>query len=140
MKKNKPHFDVKECLACKQTKPLTMFYVSKKGKFGRWSVCKLCNYHKRKEYIKKYHEAHSDKVWVGGRLSTKNWTKKNPHKRRAQKMIEWRIKTNQMERGACAVCGSLDSVAHHSDYSKPLDVAWLCGQHHRERHLEERYK
>jgi hypothetical protein len=32
----------------------------------------------------------------------------------------------------CEVCGSTVSVeAHHEDYSRPLDVRWLCNYHHR---------
>jgi hypothetical protein len=34
------------------------------------------------------------------------------------------------------VCGRTRSHAHHDDYSKPLDVIWLCSTHHRSRHIE----
>lgn len=30
----------------------------------------------------------------------------------------------------CEVCGSPDAQKHHGDYSKPLDVRWLCRAHH----------
>ena len=26
----------------------------------------------------------------------------------------------------CEICGEVKSQAHHSDYTKPLDVRWLC--------------
>lgn len=32
-------------------------------------------------------------------------------------------------------CGK-KAEAHHEDYSKPLDVVWLCKKHHMERHVE----
>jgi hypothetical protein len=37
------------------------------------------------------------------------------------------------------VCGTQDRVqAHHEDYSRPLDVVWLCPTHHKARHREMR--
>lgn len=33
----------------------------------------------------------------------------------------------------CFVCGE-KAEAHHPDYSRPLDVVWLCPSHHREAH------
>ena len=33
----------------------------------------------------------------------------------------------------CRVCGG-KGEAHHEDYSKPLDVMWLCRKHHMELH------
>lgn len=38
---------------------------------------------------------------------------------------------------ACQRCGSQSRlVGHHGDYSKPLDVEWLCGACHRAWHRE----
>lgn len=34
----------------------------------------------------------------------------------------------------CEVCGSEMSEIHHDDYSKPLEVRWLCRFHHLEHH------
>jgi hypothetical protein len=44
------------------------------------------------------------------------------------------------DQGTCSPCKNCGSVigvhAHHDDYSKPLDVMWLCPLHHKERHKE----
>ena len=38
----------------------------------------------------------------------------------------------------CEVCGKEKSQGHHEDYSKPLDVIWLCVRHHQDRHIHLR--
>jgi hypothetical protein len=40
------------------------------------------------------------------------------------------VKRGSLKRQPCIVCSSGEAEAHHSDYSKPLDVDWLCRKHH----------
>lgn len=44
------------------------------------------------------------------------------------------VKRGKVKKGPCEVCGSLDVEPHHDDYSKPLQVHWLCRTHHLELH------
>lgn len=45
------------------------------------------------------------------------------------------IRLGKLTRQPCEKCGSTTRVeAHHDDYSKPLDVRWLCHIHHGEHH------
>lgn len=46
------------------------------------------------------------------------------------------IRRGEITRGSCEVCGAADAQAHHEDYSRPLDVVWLCDLHHRATHGE----
>lgn len=46
-------------------------------------------------------------------------------------MVNNAIRDGKIARQPCEVCGR-KAQAHHEDYSKPLDVRWLCFQHHRE--------
>ena len=40
------------------------------------------------------------------------------------------VKSGKLVRQPCEVCGVEPAEAHHDDYSKPLDVRWLCKSHH----------
>jgi hypothetical protein len=44
------------------------------------------------------------------------------------------MSTGKLIRQPCEVCGSKKVEAHHDDYTKPLDVRWLCKKHHAEHH------
>lgn len=37
----------------------------------------------------------------------------------------------------CEECGRPDVQMHHDDYSKPLEVRWLCKRHHQEHHQND---
>jgi len=45
------------------------------------------------------------------------------------------LKSGKLIKHPC-FCGELKVEGHHEDYSKPLDVTWLCPLHHAERHIE----
>ena len=39
----------------------------------------------------------------------------------------------------CEICGTTEDIhGHHPDYSKPLEVIWLCRKHHAALHKELR--
>lgn len=56
-----------------------------------------------------------------------------PEKEQARRTISNGIRNGKLERGVCEVCGE-EAEAHHEDYSRALDVRWLCFKHHREEH------
>jgi Zn finger protein HypA/HybF involved in hydrogenase expression len=47
------------------------------------------------------------------------------------------LKRGKLIKQPCEKCGSEDSEIHHEDYTKPLDVTWLCRKDHLELHAEE---
>ena len=58
---------------------------------------------------------------------------KNPEKHRARLAVSWAVKKGYLVPQPCC-CGSSKAEAHHSDYSKKLEVIWLCPKHHKELH------
>ena len=60
---------------------------------------------------------------------------RNREKTLAQNRLNYAIRSGQMARGACEGCGTDQKVhAHHHDYTKPLDVRWLCFRCHKLSH------
>jgi hypothetical protein len=68
-------------------------------------------------------------------LSKKKWCKENPEKRKAHNAVKNALRYGKIHRHPCCICGN-KAQAHHEDYSKPLDVIWLCLRHHADRHIE----
>lgn len=60
---------------------------------------------------------------------------KYPEKHSARLLVAKAIKDGVLIKKSCEKCGEIYDVhAHHQDYSKPLEVIWLCGKHHNEEH------
>lgn len=63
---------------------------------------------------------------------TREYMQNNPEarfKRVARNKVRSMLRSGKWTRQPCEYCGKLGE-AHHSDYSKPLDVRWLCRTHH----------
>jgi len=62
---------------------------------------------------------------------------KDPRKRHKY-LARWEAKRaisrGLIVRKPCEVCGESKVHAHHDDYSKPLNIRWLCLIHHRQFH------
>lgn len=61
------------------------------------------------------------------------WAKNNTEKRKVHRLLQYAVKIGHIIKKPCEVCGE-KAVAHHPDYSKPLEVKWLCKIHHRAEH------
>ena len=59
-----------------------------------------------------------------------------PEKVRAHNALNNAIQAGIMMRQLCSKCGAANAEGHHPDYSKPLEVVWLCGDCHRNVHKE----
>lgn len=98
------------------------------------------------EYYKKYREKNIAKFRKYNKEYNRLWRKRNnfkdgdekkrrsPEKRHAWSLLNLAVKKGLIKRGKCEICKMPNSLAHHDDYFKPLDVRWLCELHHTRHH------
>jgi len=67
----------------------------------------------------------------------KNMEKIHRQKMKANRAVHEAIKKGKIIRQPCEICGLEDSHGHHTDYTKVLDVIWLCASHHKIWHVED---
>jgi hypothetical protein len=88
--------------------------------------------------VLKYLRKNDPEVKAKWRKYLQNHRKKNPEKAKARYTISnakrWKIKTFTIL--PCSTCGSKKSEAHHPDYTKPLEIVWLCHPCHIKLHNE----
>lgn len=46
------------------------------------------------------------------------------------------VRIGLIKKRPCEDCGGRNSEAHHPDYTRSLDVVWLCRKHHAKLHKE----
>jgi ribosomal protein S27AE len=54
----------------------------------------------------------------------------------ARRAVTFAVQSGALKREPCERCGASPTQGHHDDYSKPLEVRWLCQKHHLEVHRE----
>lgn len=148
----------KTCFKCRERKPLSEFYRHSGMADGHLGKCKDCtrkdvkanraNNHEHYLEFDRQRANQPDRVQArkdygqtfAGKLShfqaNRKWRQANTDKQYAHTVVANAIKTGRLERKPCEVCQNPKSHAHHDDYSKPLDVLWLCPKHHKERHRQ----
>lgn len=132
------------CGTCGKDKDVSMFYES-----NRWK-CKECvkagvsaNYAARREQYAEYERKRF--MDRDRRAKAVEYQRRrralNREKYVANSAVGSAIRDGRIVRLPCEVCGSLKSEAHiHDDYSRPLDVRWLCRKHHLEIHGKVAYE
>ena len=134
---------MKKCSACGEVKAAFEFQVRRMSHDGRTAACKVClkardaaRYPKEKErraeLMRAYVATPEGKEIV--RKAHLRWIKRNSQKRAAHVIVGNAIRDGELVKKRCEVCGAEKVDAHHDDYSKPLDVRWLCRKHHAEHH------
>jgi hypothetical protein len=135
----------KKCFKCGAEKPLTEFYKHPRMADGHVNKCKKCNKadvrenrETKVEYYKEYDvKRYAEDPSVRLRISkvSKLWREKYPERYKAHTAVSNAVRAGKLTKNPCVVCGTLNNLhAHHEDYSKPLEVLWLCAEHHRAHH------
>ena len=94
-----------------------------------------------------YRRANPEKIRESSRsrreqkaATRKRYRENHPEKARALSLLHYRVAKGLIVRPSiCSECGGSPAPgmyidAHHSDYSKPYDVDWLCRSCHGKRH------
>lgn len=155
---------MKECFKCNEVKPLDDFYKHKGAADGRVNKCKKCtkedvkaNRLKRSDYYREYdawrfknqpqvkarHKRYqkTENGILSATASRTKWQSNNPEKRAAHVILGNAVRDGRIEKPlSCSKCGefkpSRQIHAHHNDYTKPIDVVWLCTYCHKSEHKD----
>ncbi len=154
---------MKKCFKCHEVKPLSCFYKHRIMKDGHLGKCKCCTKQDVARHrcdniskIKAYDKARANNPnRVAGRKSyaeklqsttegrkkllgyKAKYRERNPIKRKAMGVVNNAVKRGKLDKNPCEICGSEKRIhGHHDDYSKPLEVRWLCPAHHWQWHKE----
>ncbi len=109
------------------------------------------NPEKVKEACRKWREAHPS--YYGPRSKryrathpgtnykySKKWHAENKEAARVHQKVKRAVKAGKLTRQPCRDCDNPNTHAHHTDYTKPFDVIWLCAVHHIAEHTQLRRK
>ena len=144
---------LKICTKCQVVKPVTSFAKAsaKKDGFNYW--CRACY----SEYAKRHRAADPTRVRAEHAAATAKWRinhperyresaakssakykAKYPEKEVARRAVREAVRLGYMSSpGVCERCGGEGKLdGHHADYSKHLDVEWLCRPWHAAEHTD----
>jgi hypothetical protein len=151
----------KVCFKCGHLKALSEFYVHPQMADGHLNKCKECaksdsTAHRNanlEKVIKYDRDRYRNDLGTRTRAAISNKKnrvadpkrhaeysyakrRKNPVRARAQAKLGYHVRKGNIVRQPCEKCGA-PAQAHHDDYSKPLDVRWLCPTHHGMEHRKK---
>ena len=142
---------LKRCPRCKTEKYRDAFYKNSRTTSGVTCWCKDCIkichalYRKTEDPVARRasdrrcytnnneHYKQKRKLWG---IVTGYQYKRDKQKQSAKAAVKYAVKIGKLVRLPCELCGDAKTQAHHTDYTRKLDVMWLCGKHHGETWLK----
>jgi len=154
------------CTKCRLEKPIDDFHKHHREKDGHRSTCKKCEYEyekerrlknpqvqERKNELNRYRYRTNSELRKKMNQQSKEYMEKHPgyktkinndyrkrypEKNTARASVQLALKYKKIVRpDTCEKCGETGRIeGHHADYSKPLDVQWLCQKCHKAEHMK----
>lgn len=131
---------MKTCFKCGEVKALSEFYKHPNMLDGHVNKCKTCNKKdvvlnrlSKIEYYREYDRERGSRQTVE---DVRRYREVNPKKYSAHTKVGNAIRGGYLTPKPCEVCGRPEVHGHHCDYDKPLEVLWLCAEHHAAWHVE----
>lgn len=152
----------KKCIKCGMIKDLNSFYKHPQMKDGCLNKCKDCCIkesiiNSKKESVKRYNRNRPNKTERNEKnklrmkklkienyekyneivtKQRKNYRQNHPEKYKATAILNESLRKGEIIKSDfCMFCNKVcNTEAHHQDYSKPLDVIWLCSECHHNLH------
>ncbi len=127
------------CTNCGVNKENCKYSPDSRHKNGLQSQCRQCQSSKSKEYYKKNPTKKAEECARHYKKNKKELLRKQkiynqrPETRRKHNVrgAAWRaLQIEVLIKQPCEICGEPKVQMHHKDYSKPLDVDWLCNECH----------
>lgn len=143
---------MKYCGGCEKDRPLAEFYKRRASKDGLSYRCMACVTEYRLSHrveTAEYYKSHRAEILEQKRgysqtpagkaaayRNTKNQHELYPKKMKARSKVKYATKAGRLVRAShCVECKEERfTEGHHPDYSKPLEVDWLCKECHRKLH------
>lgn len=126
---------MEKCYRCETAENLLIHERKKRKTTGDYNIrhiCRACNTARAKAYraTKKGKERVYQAVYRS--------VKKNKKHQNARTLLNYHVRVGNVEKPKkCERCEKPERLhGHHEDYSKPLDVMWLCTPCHWDRHAE----
>lgn len=117
----------KKCPRCLRVLPVEQFGVNRRQPSGRQVYCLECwPIRVREMYVqRRRREGKELREEKAERLK-----KQRVLRRSAREYLNLAVYFGHVKIQPCEACGAEEVQAHHDDYTRPLDVRWLCGKHH----------
>lgn len=126
---------VKKCERCKQNLPPAAFNRDASRADGLRYVCRECQSEERQQY---WQRVQCGRPYSERKERSERYKRSHRVQDLASHAVRNAVMRNKMEQAnACERCGAIGVLhGHHADYSKPLEVEWLCSLCHHREHRE----